>query len=558
MPYIESNVARYYSYRKRLMHNFVSLGVERGQSLVFANRHNQVLRTGETTLLLGSYIGFLALEYAIFKKSNLGTEVTVRELYHALFAVNRVDLFAEVMENNSSPVLNGYLVRDDVDDATFFANNPNINANTQNAANSNFFPGSGQTVPVSQARQRLQEPGGDPNSVISRDHIIRIIWGLMLVTKLLDDGIEFNDGSVVNQPFQDGIFDFKEEARAICDRIVNYLISVDWKITSPTGRHVAGANMKQDKSAILRAQAQMHGTPYGYSSWNFFYESIGPMAWMNGRMGLEKYNLKGNSFKIYDRCYYFGYEPYFCYYGLIMYDWGLGSNNNKNAKHNQRLSQLKKTTEFYLSVAPCTGTFKHTDDDFAMLGWATPDRSERSIRDTFTGHHEIGQLNSLDYLLMHNLYYLYHFDELGKFPEELNQDCKRDCGLIDKGMISHEIARAKAYNSSRFSWDIIANLKGCFDDLWKTCNNNLNACKANAQQAYNNCRNNCTGFFIWRAICRLGCLATYLLRLITCNIVSVACKVAVPFQTPVCAYNKALQRQQYYNLQIEKSRDYCK
>ncbi|HKK88472.1 MAG TPA: hypothetical protein VJ917_06455, partial [Saprospiraceae bacterium] len=79
--------------------------------------------------------------------------------------------------------------------------------------------------------------------------------------------------------------------------------------------------------------------------------------------------------------------------------------------HDWRLTREQKqmllsNMLFYLEMAPENGNFYHHDMDFSTYGWATPDRTERPLEDVWLGIFERGNFSGLDFMLMHNLFYL--------------------------------------------------------------------------------------------------------------------------------------------------------
>lgn len=448
MAYDPNNVGKYYYCRNRFSQSFISVGNKPGQCIPFSARYwngsNHELRSGETTFALGTYIAFLATEYRLFKDSSLRTDHTIKELYYALEALNRLDYNAETFTEipnsnppqNYPPKLSGYLVRHDINYDTFLKDNPKITLgfpDTCSNTPTGYIHNSGQTTPVNKIRSASYKP-------VSRDHIFRIIWGLLLATKLIDDGLHY-----VKKKFMDGESDFKTECRAIHNRIKDFLSKNNGKIKTPDGNQFIGGNMTADMGTIKKSSEHIMGTPRGSifpRPWAGFMWT----GWMNGRMSMEKQNLSGNRYNAWKRSWKYGYESFFLYYGKLAYNWPMSSNLKKRKK---RESILKSTTEFYLNVFPCKGNFNHSDSDYSIFGWAMPDRSERSLADAYFGMHATGNFNSLDFLLMHNLYYLNHFEELGSFPERNNQDYDINPAYIDKSVMQAELMRVEKYLSQQ-------------------------------------------------------------------------------------------------------------
>ncbi|PCJ67734.1 MAG: hypothetical protein COA58_00950 [Bacteroidetes bacterium] len=113
---------KYWNYRHRLRTEFTKIGKGAGHSIPAENRDiNKVCgnvpgkyQSGDATLNLGEYIAVLATEYKLLKDDNRDVTATANELYYALNAVQRLDLFAEeffIPGSTGNP--DGFFVRDD-------------------------------------------------------------------------------------------------------------------------------------------------------------------------------------------------------------------------------------------------------------------------------------------------------------------------------------------------------------------------------------------------------------------------------------------------------------
>lgn len=123
------NLAKYWRLRARLTTEFLSIGPAAGQSEPAQERHEAqgFIKFGDTTLVLGWYIGVLATEYELvrqpgrFPGADRGNaaqvNLTLDELYYALLAMERLDETAESAfpaPCTQSTALNGFFLRDDV------------------------------------------------------------------------------------------------------------------------------------------------------------------------------------------------------------------------------------------------------------------------------------------------------------------------------------------------------------------------------------------------------------------------------------------------------------
>src|SRR5579885_2133604 len=94
----QQNLDKYWHYRWRLLHYFVVVGPNQGESMPATARNYDETLGSSTSLTwadapvtLGYYIGVLATEYKLLKNAGQNTDETVWELYNALYAVYRLD-----------------------------------------------------------------------------------------------------------------------------------------------------------------------------------------------------------------------------------------------------------------------------------------------------------------------------------------------------------------------------------------------------------------------------------------------------------------------------------
>jgi hypothetical protein len=260
----EFNLQKYWFYRERFKNFFVSIGTQPGQSLAVAmiaegencgpnlvNPNSQDItvdfNNGEGTFRLddlpvhqGYYIGVLATEYALLKQHNRNTQEVLYELYCALYALNRLDMTGEEIGNTA---LDGFMIREDFP-ATFFQDHPDITATEREKWNVNScvnhggysndcFKGIGTSNEELLAAKRF---GKWNEMAMSIDHYSRILMGLALVVKFVDDtdySFEYFNGNFTTHYFQDNLFKIKAEAKAISNRIVSYLKNNNWFLMMP-------------------------------------------------------------------------------------------------------------------------------------------------------------------------------------------------------------------------------------------------------------------------------------------------------------------------------------
>lgn len=502
------NQGKYQYYKERFQNNYIRSGKGFGKSIPFSQRvwkngdeKTHQLEGGEHTLMLGNYIAFLGTEYKLYKESNLSTQGTLRELYYALEAFNRLDYYAETYETDPSnlpPNLNGFFVREDVPDG-FLSANSALNSGAiapDTLTGYGYVKQSGRPIRVNKHGDEVAREEGKPiYSHMSQDHAIRILWGLMLAYRCLDDKVSYyENGSLSDlRSFQDGEHDFKKEIRNIFLRIVDYLkiheTSLNqWYIVKPNGEKVeAGAWVGYKREIDFAYQIMKNEFNYSArpprNTWTGIGTQFGMNDWMNGRMQLEAQNLGNNPYAVWKRSTKLGYESYFLYYGMIVHNWSFSS---------KKLNQLKEATAFYLNTAPCEGPFYHNDTDYAPFGWASPDRTERAFENTYFGtSHVPGNYNGLDYLLMHNFYYLNHFDELGPFNPNQSTPCTDNCNNVDKKVMDQELSRVKKRVKKHCKRSCKREKKDCKKAAKDTKRACISTCNQRRGRARRQCRRGC-------------------------------------------------------------------
>jgi len=234
------NHRKYWFYKSRLNNDFIKVGTGDGESLIFNERGFGVgkdadgkdidmvatswndpvasMKIGDGTSTLGYYIAQLALEYYLLRLNNQKTDSTLYELACAMYAINRLDLKAEMTlgSTNCSPLLNGFFIRDDVP-CNFIRNNydhfnyfsAGINNNLQSRGFASYFQfgvdslTSGwcdnyekKNYQFSEAKKTL--------FYISQDQVYNLLYGLAFVRKFVPTGVEAKDRQGNTFWFQDG------------------------------------------------------------------------------------------------------------------------------------------------------------------------------------------------------------------------------------------------------------------------------------------------------------------------------------------------------------------
>jgi hypothetical protein len=213
----EENILKYWKYRDRLKQNFmIGIGPDWGNSLPASERILQpgqpgVIKWGDATIYLSQYIALLATEYTLLSTWDQNTEETIRELFYALYALNRLDLRGEPAFQEPAS-LNGFFIRDDVTPSMI--NLPN------------FYNKVNQNLPAYQHVSQIESDYTAANiysKEMSKDQVIWIMMAMRLVTKYLPNGLAYYENG---QPmgFQvTGNTNIRQEAKNITERIISYM-----------------------------------------------------------------------------------------------------------------------------------------------------------------------------------------------------------------------------------------------------------------------------------------------------------------------------------------------
>ncbi|MEL6628689.1 MAG: hypothetical protein AAFU33_24775 [Bacteroidota bacterium] len=434
---------KYQTYRTRFRTHFISIGEGAGRSIPFArvtceDDQTHVIRGGESTFLLGTYIGFLGTEYLVLKRRNQDLRLTIQELYYAVEALNRLDLYAETYNSyDRAPALDGFFVREDI---------PNdFEADALYGQDQHWLPqrgytqGEGSVYGVDEVYE-TKETHCYQHTPMSQDHTIRILWGLYLAHHCLDSGIQFEGKALA-----DGEKDLRQGLQNCFNRIITKCVRDGWTLRDPMGQEVANCQSKTGKiftfkNNLLDAYHQLNQMNQKRRSrpvWARFVAGVGQQTgWINTRMWLETRNLSGEQGNTWKFAHKYGYETYFLPYGMIVHNWKWSE---------QERTALKARCAYYLETAPAHGPFFHSPEDFGADGWACADRTERSLKYQYLGvGHVRGNFSGLDYLLLYNLYHL-------AFPEvnPLSADARRQATFLTSRSQERERVQATLTSKER-------------------------------------------------------------------------------------------------------------
>ena len=457
----EENLMKYWKYRKRLVEKFmIGIGNDWGASLPIAERvydhnvpWNNYAKWGDCTAYLSMYIATLCTEYALLASESQNTDQTIKELYFAMDAINRLDLHAEVAYGLPAS-LNGFFIRDDV--------NPNMINMTTVLNNLNLNNSASQQI------HSFQSDYNDPNiynKEESKDQIIWILMAMAMVRKLIPPSTVYFDGST-NLWFSGGQeTHLYVEAANISKRIISYMRMDNpsgwrWIIRNPSNgapvtrgwdgwslstafdaSYIINTNslypVVQTQDWYLRNTARttwqytaLNQLPYSTDQ-DFKIELLAaitntfPDGYINTSPGAISYN----ALNLADRCYNQGYR-WIPYLHKVLFEGPIFDFN------------LKSFLKYFLDDQRCDNTYNYGNGNWGSLYTSSS---------SFCLHpRDIGELNpiypgdynGLDYLLIHNLYYLVYKNELPPFINKYTPVIKGDLKMsnvapYDFGSISN-------------------------------------------------------------------------------------------------------------------------
>ena len=266
---LQTDLAQYQYMRQRLKDKFVRVGEDMGCSLPaktcntefdewanvpsFSAGSKGMIAWGDATIYLGQYIAVLASEYQLYQDADLETDETVKELYYALSAFNRLDSLAEFNlfgVDDPKYKRNGFFIRDDV--------SPDFVR--KNFRRSTFYS--------DYTDER------DQWNAMSQDQVVGLLLGMACVSELLDDDV-----------FYKGM-DLKKEARDIADRMVGYMRYCRWLIKDP----IKEKNVARGHSALYQsyAFAQSGEAITGKKYHDFWSKRVSKWIWKFAQYPFQK------------------------------------------------------------------------------------------------------------------------------------------------------------------------------------------------------------------------------------------------------------------------------
>ncbi len=120
----QENLEKYWHLRKRFTDHFIYRAEPQVQGSNIPAEYIQIVHPrlflsahiGDATFNLGHYVGMLAMEYRLLKDNNQDYSETLRDLHWALDTYKRLDQKAELFWGGSEETINGFYLRDDVNE----------------------------------------------------------------------------------------------------------------------------------------------------------------------------------------------------------------------------------------------------------------------------------------------------------------------------------------------------------------------------------------------------------------------------------------------------------
>jgi hypothetical protein len=219
---------KYWRMRADLLNDYmIGVGDGPGESFWGYRNIENKLAFGDNTIKQGLYIGLLAMEYRLLANNNSPTEQTVKELFYALQAINRLDFKAEVF-CGSNGVVNGYFIRDDVFESGI---NGTGTTDPELLLKLNSDP---SLTPILSVKSDYQNGISSPfaSNQASQDQYAFLFLGLAMAINMVDLNVTYTQ-SQSSQPeeFMDYETGINEEAVAIMLRLLEYIYDECWEWT---------------------------------------------------------------------------------------------------------------------------------------------------------------------------------------------------------------------------------------------------------------------------------------------------------------------------------------
>ncbi len=449
---------KYWFHRWRLTNDFLKMGDQQGDGCIATTRHpfgywnediapqsewqlNANLVFGDQTLSLGYYIAVLGTEYELLKNSGRIGELerTKTELYYAMETYRRLDFYAETFPYNSTPKLDGFFRRDDVPVDYL---DSNLHPDNLNHFNSGYTDWSGDPILfITSDYQASVDDTAPPeyHNEPSFDQITGLLMGFRIVKKVLPNQnleVQLLDGSSI-------FYHFRDMASDYTSLLINKAVNDNWAIKNPEGDLVQpGAwapwysfPIAQTGNIINDLYFENIGyyIPfYGYHDWVSF---VFKQTWM----GMQNFNFTSPSIdffliksikfhlaaisnswrqspqfpiglpifgnlintteqKIYNGAFNEDWHSFFGPLWAFCNDQPISSQYNGLSRAYQQMQEVR-----------CRGIYAYDFDYHIPGGWNTGLKWNRRSSEQFSQPDDDptpGQFPGLDFMLLHNLYYL--------------------------------------------------------------------------------------------------------------------------------------------------------
>ncbi|MCD6017085.1 MAG: hypothetical protein K0S53_206, partial [Bacteroidetes bacterium] len=466
---------RYWYYRTRMINDFMKVGKEQGACIVFAQRNNGEdgsaprefqSKVGPDQIdITNMYIMALALEYKLLSRNNQDTRETVKELYHMLYAINRLDLEAEqfftvgmmpssenVQQNGQ---LNGFMLREDMPKSFFTQNKTHFNygllerpiENNDPDENYSGYTGLQHTNDLSDDNKfsgffpYQNESLEDLTLVV--DKYMSMLTAMMFVSKYIPVGEHYGSES-----FQDGEQSIRQEAVNIANRCYGYLRNKNssWNLHYQDNNGVYLSQLTAGNQAFLYSfpLSRMVCWTNKIFPWNSSSPfvcanysdvetaTVGRAAYNGFTMGTTTCSEDNSVFKAW--CQAGSNLPALSNIGTLAPIYiGMSSNTTYNSiewadllrKVLHQDGALLKQLSVYgdpINEAPCQGPYNYGSCSHGGWEWSSQDRLEHPTARGFNCNgspHSVpcvlhtqnsgfqGNYPGVDYMLLHNLYYEY-------------------------------------------------------------------------------------------------------------------------------------------------------
>jgi hypothetical protein len=291
-----ANHQKYWYQRSKMRNDFMKVGPNQGESLPLVERgfhsqlqsapsnisYNSWMSGADLISEMGKYIAVLATEYKILIDNNQRTDSVLKELYYALYALDRLDYNAESYYSNSTKQLDGFMMRDDVPkdflinnyrhfhyyndwlgtsdvitkgdiDGNLFINQIPNDANDNDRGFLSIVPK--QQWEIASVYRDYQFKGNNDNKLaMSQDHAISLLYGISFVNRFLGSSENYQGKSFID--FGSTNVNLLDEARAIALRVVKRFHDDNWFLKDPDGNHVGGTGGSGDNRAYAYAMVE--------------------------------------------------------------------------------------------------------------------------------------------------------------------------------------------------------------------------------------------------------------------------------------------------------------